>query len=153
MMQRIGLGVAIAAMAFASTMPAMADAGSCGDQPFPPAFPSLNDMARLPPKSAEAAKHQAFEDVVAWQRDLKTYRDCLNTLADGDNRKITLDQNSGSKNDMDDVPGLKSDVAKINALYNASVDTENAIVGNYDSVSKAYCARKDVDQASCQQGQ
>jgi hypothetical protein len=144
------LRVAICATALLSATPALADPATCGLAPYPPALPSLNDIARLPPRDAETAKHQAFEDVVSWQKGLKTYRDCLNVLIDNDNRKIGYDQTSSDKDDKDEITGLKTDESNINALYNKTVDTEKSIVSGYDSLSKQYCSRKDVDLSSCQ---
>jgi hypothetical protein len=144
------VGFAIVAMTLLFARSALADPTSCGEAPYPPALPSLGDIARLPPADAGTAKHQAFEDVVSWQKSLKAYRACLNVLTANDDRKITGDQNSNNKDDKDEITGLRTDEANINTVFNKTVDTEKSIVSSYDSLSKQYCSRKDVDLSSCQ---
>jgi hypothetical protein len=147
--QKICLSAAAAGFALIWAPCAMADPASCGLAPYQPALPSPTDIARMPPGDAATAKHQAFQDVVDWQKGLKTYRACLNTLINDDNRKITGDQN-GSKDDKDEIAGLKTDIADINAIYNKTVDSEKSLVGSYNSIAQQYCSRKDVDLSSCQ---
>jgi hypothetical protein len=147
MFGKIGLGVAVLLV---SAMPALADAAACGDTPVPPALPSASDINHDSPADAAKAKHQAFLDVVHWQKsDLKTFRDCLSAATNDDNRKIAAAQQSGDKNAADTVAGLQADMTKLNGLYDASVDTEKRVVGEFAAISSAFCSRKDVDQATC----
>lgn len=150
MSARIWLG---AAALLISTVPAFADASTCGDAPYAPALPSASDMARLAPADAVASKHQAFQSVTDWQKNLKIYRDCLNAVVGSDNIKITSDQGSTDKNAPDKIKALQADVARANSLYNHTVDTEKSIVNSYTALSKVYCSRKDVDLAVCQRSQ
>ena len=110
-------------------------------------------MARLAPAAAAASKHRAFQDVTDWQKDLKTYRNCLNAVISSDNVKITSDQGSTDKDAPSKIRALQADVAKVNSLYNQTVDTEKSVVSSYAALSKVYCSRKDVDLAVCQKSQ
>lgn len=150
MNHRFGFGAVAFAAALLSANAAMADASRCGDVPFPPEVPSAGAMAKLPPQDAQTARHQAFEDVISWQKGLKTYRGCLDTLRDDDDRKIAGDRN-GSKDDQSEIKGLQDDEANINVLYDKTVDTEKTIVGGFTGMTQAYCSRKDVDLSACQQ--
>lgn len=152
MVHGIGLGAAaFAALLISATSALAADPGSCGLPPFAPALPDPASIAQMTSHDAEVTRHGAFEDIINWQKGLKTYRACLNTLIDGDNRKIALDKNSGSKDDLTEVKGLQGEVTQINARYDSTVTTEQNIVASYNAVTKAYCSRKDVDQSVCQQ--
>jgi hypothetical protein len=146
---RIAFGAAVLA-AMAATPAFAADAASCGLAPFAPAFPDPAAIARMAPSDAQTARHQAFEDVISWQKGLKTYRGCLDSIRNDDERKIALDRN-GSKDDKDAIKDLQSEEARIDVLYNKTVDTEKSIVASFTSLSQAYCSRKDVDLTVCQQ--
>jgi hypothetical protein len=146
---KISLDVAAVALGLMAATPAMA--ASCGLEPFPPALSNPGAISGMPAHDAEAARHQAYQDVIDWQKALKTYRGCLTTLINDDNRKIAGDQGSGDKNDLDDIPDLKSDITKVNSQYDRSVDNEKTVVSGYTAIVKVYCGRKDVDQAVCQQ--
>lgn len=152
MSPKAGFGGTIVAVGLMFAASAAADPATCGLAPYPPLLPGSSDIARLPPGDAAAAKHQAFEDVVSWQKGLKTYRDCLNVLIENDNRKLGYDQTSSSKDDKDEITGLKTDESNINALYNKTVDTEKSVVAGYASISTAFCSRKDVNLSSCLPG-
>lgn len=148
---KIAFGAAVFAMAGTMAAPSAfaADAASCGLAPFAPVLPDAAGIAGMTAPAAEATRHQAFEDVINWQKGLKTYRGCLDSIRNDDERKIALDRN-GSKDDQDAIKDLKSDEARIDVLYNKTVDTEKSIVGSFTLVSQAYCSRKDVDQSVCQ---
>jgi hypothetical protein len=150
MFVRIWLSAATLLIAAA---PALADVSTCGDAPFAPALPSTSDMARLAPADAAASKHRAFQDVTDWQRDLKGYRACLDAAVSSDNVQISSNQGSTDKVDQDKIKALQADVAKANAMYNRTVETEKSIVGSYVALSNAYCSRKDVDLSICQKSQ
>ena len=150
MLARIGLGLA-ALLVCAS--PALADANTCGLAPFAPALPGPGDVARLAPADAATAKHQAFEDVTDWQKNLKIYRACLDAVVSSDNVKISSDQGSSDKDAQSEIKSLQADVAKANSMYNRTVETEKSIVSGYVSLSNAYCSRKDVDLSVCQKSQ
>jgi hypothetical protein len=146
------IGLSLAAL-LASVAPALADANTCGLAPFAPALPSANDMARQAPADAAASKHRAFEDVTSWQRDLKGYRACLDAVVSSDNVKIASDQGSTEEDAKSEIKSLQADVAKVNSMYDQTVDTEKSIVSGYVSLSNAYCSRKDVDLSVCQKSQ
>ncbi len=146
------IGLSLAAL-LASVAPALADANTCGLAPFAPALPSANDMARQAPADAAASKHRAFEDVTSWQRDLKGYRACLDAVVSSDNVKIASDQGSTEEDAKSEIKSLQADVAKVNSMYDQTVDTEKSIVSGYVSLSNTYCSRKDVDLSVCQKSQ
>ena len=147
MFGKIGLGVAVLMV---SAMPALADSSACGDAPVPPALPTVSDIGRDAPADAAKAKHQAFLDVVHWQKsDLKSYRDCINAATSDDNRKIAAEQQSGDKDAATKITSIQGDIAKLNSMYDVSVDTEKRVVGEFVALSNAYCSRKDVDQSTC----
>lgn len=147
---KIAYGAGVFAAALVAASPAFAaDASSCGLAPFGPLLPDAAAIGTMAPAAAEAARHGAFEDVVAWQKGLKTYRACLDSLRNDDERKIASNRN-GSKDDQDKIKDFQADQARIDVLYNKTVDSEKDIVASFNAVSKAYCSRRDVDQSVCQ---
>lgn len=151
MVLKQGLGAAAFAVVMMAAPAAFAaDVNSCGLAPFEPALPDSAAIAQMAPQAAEDTRHQAFEDVIAWQKGLKTYRACLDTLRDDRSRKIALDKSGGSKDDQDEIKTLQGEVTQIDDRFNRTVDTEKSVVASYQTVAKAYCSRKDVDQTVCQ---
>lgn len=146
MSRKFGYALAILLV---SAAPALADVGTCGEEPVPPALPSASDIAAQAPADAAAAKHQGFLDVKAWQKSLKSYRDCLNATVAADKRDIAAAKASGDKKAADKVAALEADGESANTRYNHSVETEKSVVGDYVAMSNAYCSRSDVDQSTC----
>ncbi len=146
MSRKFGFALAILLV---SAAPALADVGTCGEAPVPPALPSASEIAQKSPSDAAAAKHQAFLDVKSWQKSLNNYRDCLNATTTADKRGIAEAKASGDKKAADNIAAFEADAESANDRYNKSVDTEKSVVADYVAVSKAYCSRSDVDQSTC----
>lgn len=140
---RVRMGVlAIACTAMAS--PALAQ--SCAGEPIAPAFASPADIQHAAPAAAAAAKHDAFVEIRNWQRDLKTFRDCLTGLTNMDKRKLpSLDP----KKDADQIAGLQAEAKAATHEFDATVDMEERVVNEFHALQAAYCARADVDRSSC----
>jgi hypothetical protein len=145
MLKYLGLAAAISMMA---TAPALADPGACGDEPIPPAIPSVADIGQRPPVDAQKAKHQAFEDIKAWQTALKDYRDCLDSDTTTTKRQLQ-DAQSQSKPDKDKITKLQGEITADAGVYDRTTNTEEKIVNDFHALSTAYCARPDTDKASC----
>lgn len=143
MLNKVGLAAVILAV---SAAPALADVGSCGSAPIPPAVPSAGDIGKMTPDAAEKAKHQAFLDVTGWQKSLNDYRDCLNSQIDTDNQKM---QQLDSSKDAAKISALQAESAQATAAHDATVDTEEKVVNEFHAVQAAYCMRSDVDKSSC----
>ncbi len=128
--------------------PAWADPGTCGDEPIAPAIPSVADIGQRPPVDAQKAKHQAFEDIKAWQIALKDYRNCLDSDQNGLKRQLQ-DAQTQSKPDQDKIKRLQEEIAADNKAYDRTTNTEEKIVNDFHALSTAYCARSDTDKTSC----
>lgn len=140
---RIRFGVLCLVCAGMAT-PAVAQ--SCGGEPIAPAFASAANIQHAAPAAAEAAKHDAFVEIKNWQRDLKTYRDCLTGLTNMDKRQLVgLDPNK----DADKIAGLQAEAKAATHKYDATVDMEERVVNEFHAIQAAYCARNDVDKSSC----
>jgi hypothetical protein len=140
---RIRLGVLALAFTAVSTS---ALAQSCAGEPIAPAFASAADIQHANPAAAAAAKHDAFVEIRNWQRDLKTYRDCLTGLGRLDKRQLAgLDPNK----DADKIAGLQADAKAASREFDATVDMEERVVNEFHALQAAYCARSDVDKSSC----
>jgi hypothetical protein len=128
----------------ATATPALAQ--SCAGEPIAPAFASAADIQHVSPAAAAAAKHDAFVEIKNWQRDLKTYRDCLTGLSKLDKRQLAgLDPDK----DADKIAGLQAGAKAASHAFDASVDMEERVVNEFHAVQAAYCARGDVDKSSC----
>jgi hypothetical protein len=121
-------------------------AQSCAGEPVAPAFASAADIQRASPAAAAAAKHDAFVEIKNWQRDLKSYRDCLTGLTKMDKRQLGgLDPNK----DADKIAGLQADAKAATHQFDITVDMEERVVNEFHALQAAYCARSDVDKSSC----
>jgi hypothetical protein len=145
MLKQLGL---VAAFSLMASSAAWADPGACGDEPIPPAIPSVADIGQRPPVDAQKAKHQAFEDIRSWQAALKDYRNCLDSDQNSTKRQVQ-DAQGQTKPDKDKITKLQGEIAADAKGYDHSTDTEEKIVNDFHSLSVAYCARGDVDKSSC----
>jgi hypothetical protein len=145
MLKQLGLAAAISMMAAA---PAFADPGACGDEPIPPAIPSVADIGQRPPVDAQRTKHQAFEDIKSWQAALKDYRSCLDSDESSTKRGVQ-DAQTQTKPDKDKIKRLQDEIAGDVKAYDHSTDTEEKIVNDFHALSVAYCSRSDADKSSC----
>jgi hypothetical protein len=145
MLSKLGLAAAISVMAI---MPAWAQTDSCGDEPIPPAIPTAADIGQKTPEDALAAKHGAFEDIKAWQGSLKSYRDCLNSTVDTKTRE-KQSAAQATKPDQDKIAKIQGEIDAVNHAYDHSTDTEEKVVNDFHALSTAFCARDDVDRATC----
>lgn len=144
MLKTLGLAAALAMM----TAPAFADSGTCGDEPIPPAIPSAAEIGQKAPADALKAKHQAFEDIKAWQLSLKDFRNCL----DSDENQAKRDKQnalSQSKPDQDRIKSIQGQIDADEKANAHSTDTEERVVNDFHALSTAYCSRADVDKTSC----
>jgi hypothetical protein len=145
MLGKIGLALAISVLA---TMPAWAQSDLCGDEPIAPAIPTAAEIGQKTALEAQKAKHAAFMDIKAYQGSLKGYRDCLDS-AKAKTARDMQDAQSASKPDKDKIAKLKGQIDATQHAYDQSVDSEERIVNDFHALSTAYCARSDVDRASC----
>ena len=136
-------GLAAAAI-LVSAVPAMAQ--SCGSLPIAPAIPSAAEIMQKSPADAATTRHNAFLDVKNWQADLKTYRDCLNSMATTDDRRIST---ANPQKDADKISGWQEEKKAMSAAYDHSADSEKRVVSDYSTMYNAYCGRTDVDQSVC----
>lgn len=146
MPRKFGFAIAILMM---SAAPAMAGVSVCGDLPVAPDLPSAKEIAQLPPAKAEAAKHQAYLDIVSWQKTVANYRNCLDAAQKEDKRASVDAQKSGGDDVDQRVTELNADIEQGNVRYNTSVTTEQQLAKDFGAISQAYCGRSDVDKASC----
>jgi len=146
MPRKFGFAIAILMM---SAAPAMAGVSICGDMPVAPDLPTAKEIAQQPPAKAEAAKHQAFLDVVGWQKQVKNYRNCLEAAQKEDKRASVAAQQNGGDDVDAQVTKLNADINEGDVRYNASVVTEQKLAGEFGDISKAYCSRSDVNKSTC----
>lgn len=140
---RVPLGVLVVGWTF---MAAPAFAQSCAGEPIAPAFASAADIQHATPAAAAVAKHDAFVEIKNWQRDLKTYRDCLTGVTNMDKRQLPgLDP----KKDADKIAGLQAEAKAATHEFDATVDMEERVVNEFHALQAAYCARTDIDRSSC----
>ena len=144
MLKKLGLAVAFSVAAAA---PAWAES-ACGDAPIPPAIPTAAEIGQKSPIEAQKAKHQAFEDIKAWQASLKDYRGCLDSDQNGIKRQ-RQDAATQSKPDQDKIKKLDGEIAADDKAYTRSTNTEERVVNDFHALSVAFCARPDTDKASC----
>jgi len=144
MLRYLGLAAAISIFAAPS---AWAD-NSCGAEPIAPAISSAAEMGQKPPVEAQKVKHQAFEDIKAWQAALKDYRDCLDSDSNSTKRDIQNAQ-SQSKPDQDKIKRLQGELDANAHAYDHSTDSEERVVNDFHALSVAYCSRSDTDKTSC----
>jgi hypothetical protein len=145
MIKTWGLAAAFSLMVAA---PAWAQSDTCGDEPIPPALPTAAEIGQKTPADAQKAKHGAFEDIRAWQGQLKGYRDCLDAAIAEDKLKKQKAV-TATKPDADAIARIQADMDATNKAYDHTTDTEERIVNDFHAVSTAYCARTDVDRATC----
>ncbi len=144
MMKALSLGLFVLAV---SASGAAADI-MCGEEPIAPLITSVKDIQQKAPADAAAAKHQSFLDIKRWQYSLKSYRDCLNATVTDDKRKIGEAQRS-DKPDKKKIDDLVQEVTIVVHAQDVSTDDEEAVVNEFNALSNAFCARTDVDRASC----
>jgi hypothetical protein len=143
---RMSVRLGVLVLAFWGVAATSAFAQSCGSEPIAPAIPSVADIKQKSPADATASKHDAFVEIKNWQSDLKTYRDCLTNISNGDKRQISqLDP----KKDEDKVKHLKDEATDATHQFDKSVDMEERVANEFHAIQTAYCARADVDRASC----
>jgi hypothetical protein len=121
---------------------------NCGDPPIAPEIPGAVDIQSKSPADADAAQHGAFSDIRRWQGALKSYRDCLTATIDTDKRSLGEAARS-DKPDKKKMDQLQQDITTSNQAYDSSVDQEEKVVNEFHAVQVAYCARNDVNRASC----
>jgi class 3 adenylate cyclase len=131
-----------------SAISAVAQDNMCSDQPIAPEIPSPAEMAAKSAADAASARHGAFMDIKRWQGQLKSYRDCLNATVDTDKRDLGEMQRS-DKPDKDKMAKMQADITNSSHAWDASVDEEERVVNQFHAAQVAYCARTDVDRASC----
>ena len=68
---------------------------------------------------------------------------------EGETARDMQDAQSASKPDKDKIAKLKGQIDATQHAYDQSVDSEERIVNDFHALSTAYCARSDVDRASC----
>jgi hypothetical protein len=144
MLKQLGFAAVLSVMA----APAFADPGACGDEPIPPAIPSVADIGQRPPVDAQRAKHQAFSDIRTWQAALKDYRSCLDSDQSSVKRKVQ-DAQAQTKPDKDKIKALQDQMLADAKAYDHSTDTEEKTVNDFHALSVAYCSRSDTDKTSC----
>jgi hypothetical protein len=138
------MGLMVLAVSGLAAGPALAE--SCGSEPIAPALPTAAQINQKTPAEAAAAKHDAFIEIKNWQGDLKTYRDCLTNVGNENKRQIgTLDPSK----DADKIKTLTAESSAASHQFDKSVDMEETVVNEFHAVQAAYCARSDVDKASC----
>jgi hypothetical protein len=141
MFARLGIFTAVC---MAAATPALAQ--SCAGEPIAPAFASTADIQRQTPAQAAASKHDAFVEIKNWQRDLKSYRDCLTGISNGDRRQLTgLDP----AKDADKIAQMQQEAKAATHEFDRTVDMEERVVNEFHALQAAYCARTDVDRSSC----
>jgi len=144
MLKKLGLAVAVSMMAAA---PAWAE-NSCGSEPIAPAIPSVAEIGPKSAADAQKAKHQAFEDIRAWQGALKDYRSCLESDQNETKRQVQ-DAQTQSKPDKDKIKKLQDQIQADVKDYDHSTDSEERVVNDFHALSTAYCSRADTDKSSC----
>lgn len=145
MLKRLGLAAAISIVAAA---PAWAQ-GQCGGEPIPPDVPTAAQIGQMDAAAALKAKHQAFVDVTTWQKTaLKDYRDCLDA-DENQNKRDRQNAATQAKPDQDRIKSIDQKIQADETASSHSTDTEERLVNSFHAVSTAFCARSDVDKASC----
>jgi hypothetical protein len=144
MLKALSMGILLLV---ASASAAAAD-NMCGDEPIAPAVPSPADIRQKPPADAASAKHNAFQEILRWQRELKSYRACLEATVSTDKRKLGEAARS-DKPDKDKLAKIQQDISDANHATDSSTDDEERVVNDFNALSTAYCTRTDVDKTSC----
>ena len=120
----------------------------CGDPPIPPVIVSPAEMRVKPPAEAAATEHGGFADIRRWQGALKSYRDCLSATIATDKRQAQEIARS-DKPDKDKIAKFNDEIVASGRALDASSDQEERVVNEFHAAQVSYCARKDVNTASC----
>lgn len=136
MLSRVFIGVL--ALAAVST-PAFA-AGQCDSgTPAVPVIPSVAEVTSGTVAQGEAKLNATQADVKLYQSQLKDYRACLNAAMAADQVKAKDSKDTdGSKKAADEF-------SRYEGMFNASVDSEQAVAQQFNADAKAHCARDTSD--------
>jgi hypothetical protein len=143
MLKRICLAVAVLATA---AMPALA-ADVCGSLPVAPAFPANSVLAAKPVDDARKDVLDAYHQVKTYQASLNSFRDCLLRLTKADQDAIT---EAKLKNDDNKIASIKQGIADRQAIYDKTVDSEQQVATDFNTLHTGHCAR-DTDAKVCPQ--
>jgi len=133
--------IAVFALACVSS-PAFA-AGQCDSTaPMQPVIPSTMEITAGSIEQGQAKLNNVFSDLHIYQKQLKGYRDCLNSATAADKQAA---EGAISKRDNDGVTKANAALAKDTQAYNASVDSEQQVANAINADVKAHCARDHSD--------
>jgi hypothetical protein len=139
MIIRVGLGVFALALLSA---PAMA-AGQCDTSgPVQPAMPTPAELTAMAIPDAQARINTMFQDLHLYQKQLKTYRDCLNAAMAADQSKVNT---GAAQKDPAQKKAAQEEYARYAQAYNESVDAEKTLADQINTDTKAHCARDTSD--------
>jgi hypothetical protein len=135
-----------AVFAAAVAAPAWA-ADQCGPMPIAPAFPATAAVGALPVEAARAQVVDSYHNVKTYQLSLQSYRACLMRTTKEDTAAIAA---ADPEKDEAKVKQLKEDIADRQKLYDKTVDGEQQLVADFNTLHVAHCAR-DTDPKICPQ--
>lgn len=134
-----------AVLAAVATVPAAAD-DMCGEAPYPPAIDKPDSLASKPVETARAVVKQDYDEVKAYQAQLKDFRACL----DGQNRQDQFNIHAAQqkKDSADEVARLQEQIDARRKTYDATVDSETNVATEFNALHTAHCQR-DTDPMVC----
>lgn len=136
--------VLCAAVLSAVAIPAAAE--ECGAIPVAPAFPKSTDLAK---KTIEDARKDVFDSyhlVKVYQSQLSSFRNCLLRLT-----KTDQDEIAAAKADDPKVASAKQRIAERQAIYDKTLDGEQSIATEFNTLRVEHCKRGDTDTKVCPQ--
>jgi hypothetical protein len=135
------------AVVFAAAVSSPVWAADCGPLPIAPTFPSTASIAALPVEAARAQVMDAYHNVKTYQGSLKSFRSCLLLSTKEDTTAIAA---ADPKKDEAKIKTLQDDIADRQKLNDKTVDGEQRIVGDFNTLHVAHCTR-DTDPKVCPQ--
>jgi hypothetical protein len=144
MMKRVCLTAAVMAMA---ALPAFA-AEECGPIPIAPAFPTVGSLTAKPVEAARKDLMDTYHQVKTYQANLGSFRSCLARQTAADTSEITADQ--VKPEDATKIPPLQRRIADRQAIYDKTVDSEQLIATDFNTLRLGHCQR-DTDPKICPQ--
>lgn len=137
--------VLCAAVLSAVAMPAFA-AEECGAIPVAPAFPKSTDLAKKPIEDARKDVFDSYHLVKVYQSQLSSFRTCQLRLTKADQDEI-----AAAKPDDAKIAGAKQRIAERQAIYDKTLDGEQSIATEFNTLRVEHCKRGDTDTKVCPQ--
>lgn len=145
MLKKLCLSAAVLAVV---AMPAFA-ADECGPLPTAPAFQKPTDLAKKSIEDARKDVVDSYHLVKVYQSQLAPFRSCLERLSKDD--QAVIEAAKAKPEDASKGEAAKARIAARQTMYDKTVDSEQTIASDFNTLRVEHCKRGDTDAKVCPQ--